>query len=797
MFIKMANYLEFQQVSISNEMREKFIKEAKGMGLNKIIQNSKGSIRPVFHQAVGPNSVYLVLIVGSYDNVLIKLANECGFPRGFPVLWVPGITMQYFGFYPKFSNDERQTADDLSEYDGIVELSFFKKWSGFLSQVIAFEIGEKKYWTITSKNSANCESQFIQDAKRLFDRYITKELVNKMIDSKLHICAEVMSKNDQVHGSRVLSESPIVTAIGSGKFYDLSLAYDKKKDNDRKFVKFFDNIEIVNFCQMYGLPCDSSITINDASVGRNFITELSKNRDFMTDKLLEELVKKHNCSGLLINKGTVAHSNILGECLEGLVIKLKNRNKTTTIKKYKFANYTIRTMLLREVFDKFTLSYNLLDRAKNFVDYWCVSEAGKKYWYDFALQCFMNYKTFVPTDPLVGLHIEMAESVSKQNSFDNIQDQFGNLLESLTNGTVIICIGPIGSGKTTFANELASKKPDEFISIDGDKLDLGMDLTMKLSKERNDYTRFKIIHALMKGKIPIISTGGGVLFSAGRNQSFSLRNQILNTLGISCKIIVCVSGDFNNVVPINKLHNVESIYSNTDIVKDAVTRRVTLGEWKIDSKFKTGKTTDQDALNNFTDFIAKKSSENSRFAESLLTASDFSFGYPSITAQNYGVQSTFDFTDIFSKITPVTNVEFGKFSQIRLLTLINDQTVGHITWKYDSNCNIKFSLSDFNKLASLYPENVSGRFIKITSIDGKCKYTFVVPASAIHSDGSTHITVDSGCHAPKETGTIVRALNVKQKILDLPAQNGKIIKYDLTKLESLPCNIHMLGVFGI
>jgi hypothetical protein len=53
-----------------------------------------------------------------------------------------------------------------------------------------------------------------------------------------------------------------------------------------------------------------------------------------------------------VTAGTRQHAGILGECLEGLVLKLRVTSRETGVtsehtEKYKFARYTLRTMLLR------------------------------------------------------------------------------------------------------------------------------------------------------------------------------------------------------------------------------------------------------------------------------------------------------------------------------------------------------------------------------------------------------------------------------------------------------------------
>jgi hypothetical protein len=791
----MISYIEFKQTTVTDKIKEQFLRQATGMKLGKIITQSTKTIRMSFHQTNNLPNVYLIMIVGSNDNTLINLAKKYGFPRGFPVIWIPDVSMQYFGFYPKFSNDERQTVDNLSEINTVTKIGFFRKWSGFLSQVISFRLNGQIFWTITSKNSADCNSPFVRDAKRLFDPFMTNQLINLMTKQQLHFCAEIMSKNDQTHGSRVFVESPVITAVGHGKFYDLGIT---NSDSDKLFVKFFTNQELVLFCQENNLPCDSAISIDDRDAARNFLIELSKQRDFMTDSTFEILVNNF-ATDVGITCGTVTHSQILGDCLEGLVIRIHKTNGSSEVKKYKFANYTVRTMLLRKEFEKFIFDYGLIERTNNFVNYWCVSTAGQEYWTNFALECFMEYENFIPIENDVGVHIQLAEFVhnriDKNAVFSDVIEKFNQKITGRSSNTIVICLGPIGSGKTTFANKLAASDP-RFMVIDGDILDLDMQTVMKLGKERNDYTRWKIIEAIMIGKIPIVSCGGGVLFSVGKNQLFNLPQQIMSTLRIYCKIIVCIPSNINTVSIVDKNYDIEAIYKCQDLVKNTVIRRIKSGEWSLDKKFLTGKTSERMACSNFAAFIARKSEENAKFAKKIVLAADNVFAFPLITNDNYGIQNNFDFSAIVSILSSGSKPPNGTFRQIRLLTKVNDE-VGHITWKYDINNGIVFSLNDFDDLEQKYPSVIPGIYQKITSLDGKLAYTFVVPKNAIYPDDSIHITINCGNHAPKETINIVQAIKAGNLTVSIPDKSNKNIIYDLTKIMSDPCQINILGAFGI
>lgn len=101
-----------------------------------------------------------------------------------------------------------------------------------------------------------------------------------------------------------------------------------------------------------------------------------------------------------------------------------------------------------------------------------------------------------------------------------------------------------------------------------------MKRTMNLKMERNPYSMWKIIEALMEGKTPVVSAGGGIFFSQ-KNCQLVLRETIFNVLNINVNLIVLLpTNDSKNITIIDNndlfkrsLHNV---YKDSDTVKTAV-----------------------------------------------------------------------------------------------------------------------------------------------------------------------------------------------------------------------------------
>lgn len=808
----MATYLDFTQTNID---KKTFIEQCPD-NLKFIIKNKDIRING-FKSILVNNShleVYLIMIVCNNDNLMIKLGHEYGFPRGFPIIWIPDRLIRTFGFYPKFDNDDRQTPDDLSEFENITSARFFKKWSGFLAQLIMFEFENEIYWSITSKNSADHTSPFVTDAKRIFLPYINKNLIDNINQNNLHICAEVLSQNDQTHGSCVLKEVPIITAIGKGSQYYLN--GDKPKtaqpNHSRKniivdrFVDFYNHDQLISFCIKNGLPCDSAIVIENKNDFNLFINQLSSNRDFINNESFDQILDQINHLRI---EGTVDHSDILGNCLEGIVLMLTDKNGQNFVKKYKFPYYTVRTMLLRKMFSNFSFNASLKDAALKFCRNWCITKYGQDYWYKFSLTAFLNYSNMVKSqtnyqlnyiDKQVGDHILISESIKEIDQ--NIEKVFDDTLININDGTIIVCLGPIGSGKSTIGNILSNKIKNS-IHIDGDILDLTSSDVLKLGKERNDYSIWVIIRALLQGKIPIVSAGGGIFFG-GRDNNFILLDKIKSTLGLQLKIILLLPHDGKGIIKLDSQYVPDKIYNDKEKVIDAVNRRVNSGEWVVDKKFIASTKNHQQAINNFSKFIADKSVKNVIFARRLLKIANDIFGYPLISNNNYGIQNNLDYSLIVDSLLPIKTFDKGSFGQVRLLTSVdtpNLQQIGHITYKFDRTNNITMTYDQISHLESLYQSNIKGTIFKLTS--GNRKISLAIPYIPIHDDGSTHITIDPGCHQPVEMRKVALSLfesiNTKDNNpkVSLKSKDGNFITYHLNDSDKQDCNIRILGSFCI
>ena len=351
---------------------------------------------------------------------------------------------------------------------------------------------------------------------------------------------------------------------------------------------------------------------------------------------------------------------------------------------------------------------------------------------------------------------------------------------SSAHSTVIVVVGPIGSGKTSMMNNIVSQKDnDNFIAIDGDELSIGEDNVKLLKAERNPYSMWKIIEALLLGKVPVISTGGGVLHSSKGN--LFLRETIQKVLNININLVVmCPSLNVKNITLVNENslnenslnEELSTLYNNLESVKSVVNKRVQTGAWELPDNYR-GK----GGADKFANFIAGKSKQNKKFAESLLKEADYAYFFPKITGDNYEKNMKtirYQVPEVIKKVvypSSDTTPLKGKFTQIRILCKIHlERTapiIGHITWEFDQFRRIEMGKLEFQKvprpsvdgkiytIEGNFPENNSSENKKkkktndVSSPSGGPSISLVIPEESLHEDGRTHITVKSGVHEPK------------------------------------------------
>jgi shikimate kinase len=409
----------------------------------------------------------------------------------------------------------------------------------------------------------------------------------------------------------------------------------------------------------------------------------------------------------------------------------------------------------------------------------------------------------------VGVHIQLADFLDT-TPFRECEMEFDCLSKQRTQSTVVIVIGPIGVGKSSVAQKLSDSSL-LLEHVDGDILGIGMDRTMNLKAERNDYSIWKILEVLMAGKVPVVSTGGGILFSF--KSEFVLRNIIQKALGISVNIIVLVpDNSTQNITELKTIPNLTEIYGNVKGVQEVVKCRVQSGQWKIPGNVSSSKK--ENPLLKFAEMIADKSKKNKTFGDALIVAADYAFLFPPIKpgAKDDAYLSqlqSLNFDNILKLVTTTQNEIRGRFTQVRILTEIifpvykesAEHQIRHITWKYDSHNPIEISLKEMRCIADCsLTEKIDGTLYELsTNNTGKKGIQLIVPFKQLHADGRTHITIDSGPHDAKYMGDVAIAIHNSENTVTLPGserdQSDKI--YNIKNAKVSKCKLVYLDVFGI
>jgi hypothetical protein len=394
----------------------------------------------------GLEEQYFGMFVSHSDFQLEKLGEKYEICRGFPVRWVPGKSVRFFGFRPKFKNDDRQS-EVTRKFDA---LAGFVKLSGYLSHLLTWiESDGTPCWTAFSKNSGdstltleeaeaqNKKGGFANDAASIWQPYITTRLIIDMEKTYTHVCAETLSKKDACHGADPLENVPCVTTMGRGV---VIRQFDGRwmviNERPKGYVTFYGFKETIKLCKDYGLPVCSAV-IATGPAAEMIMERLGSGheRDYMTYlrymALTDEVSAKYP-ENFVCHRGTHDHMALLGDCLEGIVwhtikkgsnkdhlelVEMIENSVEVLVVKFKFPGYTGRTMGIREAINK-----GLLDNLgkfdsfiSNWANWWCISTDGASYWRDFYWKIALQAKEEDhDSGNRVALHIRLCSNLQSE-----------------------------------------------------------------------------------------------------------------------------------------------------------------------------------------------------------------------------------------------------------------------------------------------------------------------------------------------------------------------------------------------
>ena len=707
------------------------------------------------------HDIYMVMINGKSDDQLVQLGKLYGFPRGCPVLWKKNEYIDFRGFFPKFQNDKISMNETFTESQLIDcnSLYFFQKWSGFLLHVIAFKTSSNQFkWTVCSKKVADPGSKYVQWGAEIISEYMKSELVEHLATNHLYMGGEALHVDDE-HGYIAKENAVIITCIGKGSFSH----FHNEIKNDYvpgKLVDYKTSKQVLEFCRQYGLMCDTATQINGTSVDvSNFIKTLLKERDLLTFTKFDEYSRqcKDNPQYNDIftqTQGSANHGILIGDTLEGFVFNLTKTDNSTVTLKVKLPLYTWRTMFLRDVLIKYKIGNDTNydgdgifvskaseDLMKEFVDRWCVTHKELFMMLmkcaAFRLQCEWQdvLSEIKPQRIQNRVHVIVADSVenilySNQGlqKLRQYQDKFDSLVQgySLKEDvpiTVCLVLGPIGSGKSTTMTRLkllAEKENIPCEAIDGDDILLNQDalITQQLSNERNAVTMSRMWEAIMEGKIPIISHGGGSFcktFTKDKKETIvcNLKDRINDVFGCDSKIITVIMRDSQtpeggaqnknvDFIRHEDLNNTIEALDATDesYIKPIIDFRLDTGLWNKNSN---------ESREDFISKIFKKSKHNSKFAAAISAISDIvaTVPYKAVkTVENMGEWRQFLFSvhgleTIVKHFTKGFSRD-GVFQVLRAIMQPVDQKESdckHVTLKHvDAGRGFYFSSAEVNSL---------------------------------------------------------------------------------------------------
>jgi hypothetical protein len=352
---------------------------------------------------------------------------------------------------------------------------------------------------------------------------------------------------------------------------------------------------------------------------------------------------------------------------------------------------------------------------------------------------------------------------------------------------IVLFLGPIGfgkitvsSGKTTVSSgksTTASGFSDErFVVIDGDDVDSRVD-TMSLGQERSVYTRWRLIQAIMNGRIPVLSTGGGVLLGG-----FGIRDirQHLESVFPETQIIITtfVAQDVDEVVSISAETYDSNFYRVfSDSTRTAVCDRVERGDWTIPPKFPN--------VRQFADFIAGRSITNgTKVVPKVLSLSDYVFAFPPV--RNWETYDRSQCFQVFDEAHPgITQQPLAPhYTQCRCLIRFGERYY-HITYDYTRQPREYVQVEMPSSPSFVRVQHEKNEFLVVSG--------FPIP----HRDTETttaHVTLQSGPLRPAQTLDLTIAYNLGRDTT-LTDRNGSEYHFCFDNCVSTPVDAECVGFF--
>lgn len=715
------------------------------------------------------SDTYLAMVHFLNDGFAMKLA-EKGVSRGFPLIKTKNGWRSY-GFHPKFKNDQRQV-NDLTEFKGTKRLQVMLKFSGFLGQVITWSVEDTIYWTTLSKNGAT--NEYAEDVRRIVAKFMTPKLVSTLETRGLYFCGEVISQKDATHGAVPRTEEFVTTCVG----------WVQRTEDSKRYSSILDHDTMHQVCMELGIPVAEIWTFDKPM---EIAGHLSKRRDFVNMSELRILLNKYATQTLT---GSLKHEDILGNCIEGLVMwKIAGSDKIAV--KYKFPIYTTRTFAIRPSLNSdptTMLSPEFLSHVRWYLDFWVITPEGRRHWMNWLCCAALTFEGFVPEVGDVGLHLQLSEKVNEvfDSRIDYVKQFMPKISTSKMNGehTVIVVLGPIGSGKSTTGQGLEEQIPGSQ-HIDGDTV-VSSGHTQKLGPERNLTTLTMVLLAILAGKIPILSSGGGVLFEGRKNPQYHLANYLEKTLGVRINLVIYIPCEVTELETFYKSWNVSSV----------IKYRIEAELWEVPN----GKKPEQ-----FIKDIQKRSENNWKFPQMLVGHAGEVLTFQPVVP---GIAKTS--TTLPKALKLSEEIEIINYNQLRLLVgffIGNNWKMAHITLDYSGGKPNSIRVSDYQVLRSF----ITGKKLPATHVifqgetkkDG-CSFLALKPCVELsqmllllvdplrNNPHELHVTVNTGKHQASTMGKACLQWHEHPDEVSIPNTSEEQITYN--KIKTSDTEIELFNV---
>jgi len=355
--------------------------------------------------------------------------------------------------------------------------------------------------------------------------------------------------------------------------------------------------------------------------------------------------------------------------------------------------------------------------------------------------------------------------------------------------TIIIILGPIGSGKTTTMHWLTKKLTElgfNVVAIDGDDVGDGVFDTTRLGGERGDYTIYRVIDTLRQGKLPILSTGGGVLSS----RRFRLPEIVLDIFSCDLKIITILTGGEHPVIQsINPKECDLSVYDNGALVERAILNRITRGDWELPK----GKTTVK-----FVNEMVNCSRKNKRFARCIMNKSHHVFQVPLVTPENRDrILKNIVVKPLCDVMSHNVPREIIKIQQVRYLVEIEGEPkYRHITVSY-SRERKETNISEVKEaLCPAVGQELPGTLIEVR---GEDEYVFklihVHRLDRYVTERIPHVTMYNGKFYASSSNTVLEARRDGRSEVILRGNKGLSGVFQLDSHPDTAKTVRILDMF--